>query len=228
MECLTDLLNPQSNLSSLVRSGSAQGLYSDMSISTDEGLGLSDIDGASTATTSPELSTPPLSSPVHVSGDRNPSVDSNSASPTMSHSKRPSLEVSLDKYDSQPRLSQLELLDDHNRPFQRKESIPAEEPQRRRSRRRASKLLQIALATSDRSMHVPSLLERYQVCSLACCSNFVSLKPLRHLIMESPRNTEAQNYKLSYEREPQWWCNPQHLPNQIILWCLCVYNFMLL
>lgn len=83
------------------------------------------------------------------------------------------------------------------------ESIPAEEPQRRRSRRRASRVLLFAMATADKTMHVPSLLERYQVCSLACCSTLNTCAPLRELIMTAPRNTEGQNYKLSYEREPQ-------------------------
>ena len=77
-----------------------------------------------------------------------------------------------------------------------------EPPQRRRSRRRASQVLHFALATSDKSMHVPSLLERYQVCSLACSSDLVSNPELLDLILNSPRNKEGKNYQLSQQMEP--------------------------
>lgn len=85
---------------------------------------------------------------------------------------------------------------------ERRVSLPAEEPVRRRSRRRASQVLLSAQATADKGMHVPSLLERYQVSSLACCDGLTSVPPLRELICNIERNTELQNYKLSHEREP--------------------------
>lgn len=77
-----------------------------------------------------------------------------------------------------------------------------DEPVRRRSRRRASKVLSIALAVPEKGMKIASLLERYQVLSLACSVALTSVKELRDIITSSPRNSEAQNYKLSYEREP--------------------------
>ena len=80
------------------------------------------------------------------------------------------------------------------------------EPQWRRCRRRASKVLSHAMATSDKSgVHVPSLLTRYQVyvCSLVCCSELAKVAPLREVIETACVNTEVQNYKLSYKREPQ-------------------------
>lgn len=84
------------------------------------------------------------------------------------------------------------------------DSVMVVEPQWRRCRRRASKVLSHAMATSDKSgMHVPSLLTRYQVCSLVCCSELVKVAPLREVIETACINTEVQNYKLSYEREPQ-------------------------
>ena len=68
------------------------------------------------------------------------------------------------------------------------------------SRRRASKVLSHAMATSDKyGMHMPSLLTRYQACSLVCCSELVAVPSVREVSI----NTEVQKCKLSYEREPQ-------------------------
>lgn len=220
MECLTDLLqNPPSSPLLIRSSGSAQGLYKDssLSLSSDEGLGLSD---ASSITTTPDLNTPDLNTPTHFCGfssgnsvaeeRKSLDVSSNERASTGNASmtahfppaSQPEAADDDDTLTRRPRLSQ-ELTVDYSERKSSSDSITAEEPERRRSRRRASKVLHFALATSDVSMHVPSLLERYQVCSLACCSNLVSFRLLRELITNAPHNTEGQNYKLSYEREPQ-------------------------
>lgn len=217
MECLADLLENPHLVTNLARTGSAHAL-SALSLSSDEGLGPSDIDGdgASSVTMSPELPTSPLTSPAHSSNSRRRGSssgfeDKNSSGAevsTMTQTQQSTAEVEPESDDKDipnlPRISQTELaaLNDTTRKVSN-ESIAAEEPERKRSRRRASKVLLFALATSDKTMHVPSLLERYQVCSLACCMELnSSCRLLREIITSAPHNTEAQNYKLSYEREP--------------------------
>lgn len=46
------------------------------------------------------------------------------------------------------------------------------------------------------------LLIQYQFLSLRCCTGLQSRLELRKLIQEGSHNTEGQNYKLSFEREP--------------------------
>lgn len=222
MESLADVLrDPHSSLP-LIRTTSAQRLHrsSNLSLSSDEGLGLSDMDGS---TTSPELGTSPFASPAPtktvgessradgkvVAGGRKSSeelADTSVHLPPVSQPGQTNADVSsvtTSRRTSIPTIHKLSVDEDESVRKASIESIPADEPQRRRSRRRASKVLQFALATSDKTMHVPSLLERYQVCSLACCGTLSSCAALRELITTAPRNTEGQNYKLSYEREPQ-------------------------
>ena len=194
--------------------GSAHSLYRNStisSLSSDEGFGPSDTDadGASSVTMSPELPTSPLAGPAHYrtressSGGEDRNLSGTEVGGVLQTERTSAVEADSEGEDflNLPRITQ-HVCDDSTRKVSN-ESIAAEEPERRRSRRRASKVLLFALATSDKTMHVPSLLERYQVCSLACCMELTCSQLLREIITNTPRNTEAQNYKLSYEREPQ-------------------------
>ena len=82
-------------------------------------------------------------------------------------------------------------------------SIPEVGPLRKRSRRRGSHLIALSQATSERGVKISTLLQRYQISSLGCSSGIEKHEDLQELIVSSSRNSEAQNYKLSYEREPQ-------------------------
>lgn len=188
----------------LVRSCSDQQIPSNfsVSVSSDESQELYD---SSVGTTPDLVSSPPLTTDnSETSCEKN--VDSMSP---VSDTQKDELRASSGGKSEKPRrsISPHELTVDEFQSRRKKrastDSIAAEEPQRRRSRRRASKVLMFAQATADKAMHVPNLLERYQVSSLACCSDLVSLPVLRELIQTSERNSEGQNYKLSYEREPQ-------------------------
>lgn len=221
MECLMAALeNPDMSvfMRDLMRSNSDQRLSVSsnnsffFSVSSDEGLGGSEL-GDSSANTSPDLISPPfISLPPNMSTVGELSK-SNAATEAVSISNTPEEDKSklssetnptVDPAQQKRRSSPQDLSVDECKPQRLSvESIAAEEPHRRRSRRRASKVLLFAQATADKFMHVPSLLERYQVASLACCCDFVSSPTLRELISTAPRNTEGQNYKLSYEREPQ-------------------------
>ena len=253
----------------ILRSSSAQALYprrfptniSGVSMSSDEGLGLSDVGGSST-TTSPDLASPP--SPVRpftcpprgrpftgspprempfinslLKGGpftnsppkggapfgKLPTLPNSSDLPSVGNGPVLSLELSDPSTNSERNdpdvliqnysLSRSPLFALPSTRTEKKEEeegreqaedgaeSPAEEPMRRRSRRRASKILHSSLATSDMTMCVPNLLERYQMSALGCCGNFTSSPILRDLIVSSSRNSEGHNYKLSYEREPQ-------------------------
>ena len=75
-------------------------------------------------------------------------------------------------------------------------------PVRRRSRRKASLVLRLAqLGTEGRFINSDDHLFKYKFVSLRYSSDYESLPELRNLLTKRPRNTEGQNYKLSYERE---------------------------
>ena len=75
-------------------------------------------------------------------------------------------------------------------------------PVRRRSRRKASLVLRLAqLGTEGRPFNPDDHLFKYKFVSLRYSSEYESLLELRALLDRRPRNTEAQNYKLSYQRE---------------------------
>ena len=75
-------------------------------------------------------------------------------------------------------------------------------PVRRRSRRKASLVLRLAqLSTEGRPFNPDDHLLKYKFVSLRYSSERESLPELRALLTRRPRNTEAQNYKLSYQRE---------------------------
>ncbi len=75
-------------------------------------------------------------------------------------------------------------------------------PVRRRSRRKASLVLRLAqLGTEGRPFNPDDHLFKYKFVSLRYSSEYESLPELRALLNKRPRNTEAQNYKLSYQRE---------------------------
>lgn len=75
-------------------------------------------------------------------------------------------------------------------------------PVRRRSRRKASLVLRLAqLNTEGRTFNSDDHLFKYKFVSLRYNSEYESLPALRTLLILRPRNTEGQNYKLSYERE---------------------------
>ena len=75
-------------------------------------------------------------------------------------------------------------------------------PVRRRSRRKASLVLRLAqLSTEGRPFNPDDHLFKYKFVSLRYSSEHESLPELRALLTRRPRNTEAQNYKLSYQRE---------------------------
>lgn len=83
------------------------------------------------------------------------------------------------------------------------EEEPEVGPHRKRSRCRASRVLLMAQASTEKgAWNWSNLLFRYQVSSLGCSSSLTSLDKLRNLITDYPRNSEAQNYKLSYQLEP--------------------------
>ena len=76
-------------------------------------------------------------------------------------------------------------------------------PVRRRSRRKASLVLRLAqLSTSVRPFNLDDHLFKYKFVSLRYSSEHESIPELRALLTKRPRNTEAQNYKLSCQREP--------------------------
>ena len=91
----------------------------------------------------------------------------------------------------------------------RKENFEAERsrkasygPVRRRSRRKASLVLRLAqLGTESKTFNSDDHLFKYKFVSLRYSSDYESLPELRTLLSNRPRNTEGQNYKLSYERE---------------------------
>jgi hypothetical protein len=75
-------------------------------------------------------------------------------------------------------------------------------PVRRRSRRKASLVLRLAqLGAKGRPFNPDDHLFKYKFVSLRYSSEHESLPELRALLNKRPRNTEAQNYKLSYQRE---------------------------
>ena len=81
-------------------------------------------------------------------------------------------------------------------------SIPEDEPPVQRARRRASNFLSIALATSEKCLDTHLILVKYQISALGF-SKLTPREDLRQIICTSYRNSEAQNYKQSYEVEPQ-------------------------
>ena len=81
-------------------------------------------------------------------------------------------------------------------------SIDMEGPLFLRPRRGGSTVLQIAQTASPKLANSTDLLNKYQFLSLGCCEGIKDIPELRELLMECPHNTEGQNYKLSYEREP--------------------------
>ena len=201
MECLLKALeNPNISLFTrqLTRSSSDQNIpnHFSLSFSSDEGFDPNDL-----AVTPDPLTPDPSASPVESRR-----MDSLGASILEALAKR---KVSSDSDFSSPEYR--DSLDTLNLDLHQNRSsissIAAEPPTRRRSRRRGSALLQIAQATADKSMHVPSLLQKYQVASLAAChvsgEKLVSMPELMELIRTSERNTEHQSYKLSHELEPQ-------------------------
>ena len=75
-------------------------------------------------------------------------------------------------------------------------------PVRRRSRRKASLVLRLAqLGTKGQPFNPDDHLFKYKFVSLRYNSEYESQLELRALLDRRPRNTEAQNYKLSYQRE---------------------------
>ena len=75
-------------------------------------------------------------------------------------------------------------------------------PVRRRSRRKASLVLRLAqLGTESKNFSSDDHLFKYKFVSLRFSSDYQILPDLRTLLTNRPRNTEGQNYKLSYERE---------------------------
>lgn len=68
------------------------------------------------------------------------------------------------------------------------------------SRRQA---MQVALWDSSNFQDVKALLHVYQICSLGCGICLKERVHVRSLIREYHCNTEAENYALSYRREPQ-------------------------
>ena len=74
-------------------------------------------------------------------------------------------------------------------------------PVRRRSRRKASLVLRLAQLSTNGIFNSDEHLFKYKFVSLRYSSEHESLPELRALLTKRPRNTEAQNYKLSYERE---------------------------
>ncbi len=79
---------------------------------------------------------------------------------------------------------------------------PAVGPIRKRSRRRASNVLRMALAPSMPVKDWKLILSKYQMQSLGCSIGSSSQQHLRSLILNYPRNPDALNYKLSHQREP--------------------------
>ena len=75
-------------------------------------------------------------------------------------------------------------------------------PVRRRSRRKASLVLRLAqLGTGEKTFSSDDHLMKYKFMSLRYSSDYETLPELRTLLTIRKRNTEGQNYKLSYERE---------------------------
>ena len=88
------------------------------------------------------------------------------------------------------------------RKMSEEEEPPATGPMRRRSRRKASKVLSVALAPSMKIKEWSLVLARYQMLSLGCSDSLSSQSQLKTLILKYPLNSDSLNYKLSHEREP--------------------------
>ncbi len=69
-----------------------------------------------------------------------------------------------------------------------------------RPRRNSSGTVPSQLAAHE-STHPSNLLSAYKLLSLGCTTGLVSNTALRLVITKAPHNTEAQNYKLSYQLE---------------------------
>ena len=72
-----------------------------------------------------------------------------------------------------------------------------------RKRRATTVVLRLNLAQMNCSTSPSDLLQKYQFHSLGCCKGVESRAQLRALLTDTAHNTEGQNYKLSYQREPQ-------------------------
>ena len=72
-----------------------------------------------------------------------------------------------------------------------------------RKRRATTVVLRLNLAQMNCSTSPSDLLQKYQFHSLGCCRGVKSREKLRALLTDTAHNTEGQNYKLSYQREPQ-------------------------
>ena len=70
-------------------------------------------------------------------------------------------------------------------------------------RRSTMVVLKLYLVQMSRSTSPSDLLQKYQFHSLGCCRGVESRAKLRALLTDTAHNTEGQNYKLSYQREPQ-------------------------
>ena len=71
-----------------------------------------------------------------------------------------------------------------------------------RERRMTPDVPKMRIIQLEKSSNPIDVLQRYQFLSLGCSSGSENLSQLRRLLTEGRRNSEAQNYKLSYEREP--------------------------
>ena len=69
-------------------------------------------------------------------------------------------------------------------------------------RRRASPLISVLQATTNNLSDPSKLLSRYQLMSFGCSDGIRTNSELRKILSQAPRNTEGQNYKLSYLKEP--------------------------
>ena len=69
-------------------------------------------------------------------------------------------------------------------------------------RRRASPLINVLQASASNLSDPSKLLSRYQLMSFGCSDSIQTNCKLRKILSQAPRNTEGQNYKLSYLKEP--------------------------
>lgn len=117
------------------------------------------------------------------------------------HRKKALLFSDMEKFYQQQK-QELESEEEKDSEDENAEGRPEIGPKKRRSRRRASCVLCFAQASTGKGpWH--NLLFRYQVLSLGRSNPYTSRDELRRMIIDYPHNSEAQYYKLSYEREPQ-------------------------
>ena len=72
----------------------------------------------------------------------------------------------------------------------------------RKRQRNTDSLPRLQATQLEGSAEPGDLLHQYQFQSLGCCAHLQSYGLLRKVLSEHPHNTEAINYKLSYQREP--------------------------